>query len=320
MNPHLPPPPEQVEDYAREREGRLGRGITVGVVTAVAFGIGGYFLIEQMKNATMGVALFALLPIATGFATAIVARGKDIIFASLAIAVVICTCVLAMTGREGGVCVLMSAPLILAGLTIGALAGLLFTRLTKDFRRQRMMSLLMLAVLPFFLMGANGVEQRSVTTPRAETITSTLVTDASRELVWEQLKTFDRIQGTKGLLMTIGLPVPVSCSMSGEGVGAIRTCYFEKGHIAERVTEWNPPSSMKFDVVEFDVPGRPWLSFKDASYELTTEGGKTFVTRKTTIFSILGPAWYWRPLEKIGVETEHEYLFEEVKRKIEVAK
>jgi hypothetical protein len=44
------------------------------------------------------------------------------------------------------------------------------------------------------------------------------------------------------------------------------------------------------------------------------------ITRKTTIVSRLAPAWYWRPLEKIGVETEHEYLFEEVKRKIEAAK
>jgi len=250
----------------------------------------------------------------------LVARGKGIIFASLVIAVILCTAVLLVAGSEGWVCVLMSTPLLATGLALGALIGWALTLLIKRLRHEHTATFLMLAGLPFFLMGANTIEQRSWPAPRVETIANTLVTDASREVVWDQLQTFDRIQGTKGLLMTIGLPVPVSCSMSGEGVGAIRTCYFEQGHIAERVTEWNPPSSMKFDVVEFDVPGRPWLSFKDASYELTTEGGKTVVTRKTTILSILGPAWYWRPLEKIGVETEHEYLFEEVKRKIEVAK
>jgi hypothetical protein len=86
------------------------------------------------------------------------------------------------------------------------------------------------------------------------------------------------------------------------------------------VTEWNPPTSMKLEIVAFDVPGRPWLSFKDASYDLTQEGNRTLITRKTTIVSRLSPAWYWRRMEKIGVETEHEYLFEEVKRKVNGAK
>jgi hypothetical protein len=297
----------------------MGGGIVVGVVTAVAFGLGGYYLVGVM-NSNMGLTLFVLLPLATGFATALVARGKGIIFASLVIAAILCTTILLVMGQEGWVCVLMSAPLILAGLGLGALLGWAFTLLIKHYRRENTAMFLMLASLPLCLMGASTTEQQLQTTPRAETITNTLVTAASREVVWEQLKTFDRIDGTKGLLMTIGLPVPVSCNMSGEGVGATRTCYFEEGRIEERVTEWNPPSTMKLEIVAFDVPGRPWLSFKDATYELTTEGGKTVVTRKTTIVSILGPAWYWRPLERIGVETEHEYVFEEVKRKIEVAK
>jgi hypothetical protein len=297
----------------------MAGGIAIGVVTAVAFGLGGYYLLGVLDN-NMGLTLFALLPFATGFATALVARGRVIIFASLVIAAIMCTAMLLLAGQEGWVCVLMSAPLIVGGLALGALLGWALTLLIQRLRRENAAMLLTLGALPFFLMGASKVEQQSQPTPRAETITNMLVTDASREVVWEQLKTFDRIEGTKGLLMTIGLPVPVSCNMTGEGVGATRTCYFEEGRIEERVTEWNPPSTMKFEIVAFDVPGRPWLSFKDASYELTTEGGKTVVTRKTTILSILGPAWYWRPLEKIGVETEHEYLFEEVKRKIEVAK
>ena len=49
-------------------------------------------------------------------------------------------------------------------------------------------------------------------------------------------------------------------------------------------------------------------------------GGRTIVTRKTTIISRLSPAWYWPPMEQIGVQTEHEYLFEEIKRKIEGAR
>ena len=295
------------------------RGILVGSLTAIAFGLGGFGLVHDF-NGSMGWSLFFILPFITGFATAIVTEGKEVIFASLWIGAIACTAALIITRMEGWVCVLMSAPLVAFSLTVGALTGMLVRELLLSIGAKHLVLLLTLGVLPFFLVAAKRIEEPSRRTPRAETITNTLITDAPRELVWNQLKTFDRIEGTKGLLMRIGLPVPVSCTMSGEGVGATRTCYFEQGHIAERVTEWNPPNSMKLEITEFDVPGRPWLSFQDASYELTTENGRTVVTRKTTIVSRLSPAWYWRPLEKIGVETEHEYLFEEIRRKIEGAK
>jgi hypothetical protein len=298
---------------------RVVRGIIVGSVTTIAVGLGGFSLIHD-DSGSMGTVLFFLLPFVTGLFTAIVTKGKEVIFASLGIGAIACTVALILTRMEGWVCVLMSTPIIVFSLGMGALIGTLIRQYLLKMGAKHLVLLLLIGVLPLFLIAANKIEEPSRRTPRAETITNTLVTDAPRELVWEQLKTFDRIHGTKGLLMKVGLPVPVSCTMSGDGVGATRTCYFEEGHIAERVTEWNPPSSMKLEITEFDVPGRPWLSFESASYELTTENGRTVVTRKTTIVSRLSPAWYWRPLEKIGVETEHEYLFEEVQRKIEGAK
>lgn len=310
----------QPQDLVPDNRGKTSIGVVVGTTTAVVFGLGGFFLVND-KTGSMGSVLFLALPLATGFATALVVRGKKLASACLLIGLLISTAVLLITRMEGWVCVLMSMPLLAVALTIGALLGVLFRSMVIErFQKPQRGIFMTLLVLPFFLMGANSAEEQSRRTLRPETITNSFVTDASREVVWNQLKTFDRIKGSKGLLMTIGLPVPVSCTMSGEGVGVTRTCYFEQGHIEERVTEWNPPSSMKLEITEFDVPGRPWLSFKDASYELTSEAGHTVVTRKTTILSRLSPAWYWRPMEKIGVETEHQYLFEEVKRKIEAAK
>ena len=116
--------------------------------------------------------------------------------------------------------------------------------------------------------------------------------------------------------MKIGLPVPVSCKTEGEGIGGKRTCYFEHGYIEERIAEWDYPRSMKFEIVAFDVPGRPWLSFKDAGYDIQRSGDETWIKRHTTIVSRLSPAWYWRPLEGIGVHTEHQYLFEGLGNKL----
>src|SRR2546421_115006 len=198
----------------------LALGLLVGVVTAVVFG-GGGFLLAYNSQGYMGSVLFLLVPIATGFATALVARRRNVIIASLILGLLFCTAILLLTGFEGFVCVLMSAPLI-----------------------------------------------------------------------------------------AVGLPVPVSCKTEGEGVGGKRTCYFEHGFIEERVTEWDFPRSMKFDIVASEVPGRPWLSFRDAGYEIKRVDNHTLIIRNTTIVSRLSPAWYWKRLEAIGVHTEHEYLFE----------
>ena len=291
-------------------------GLVAGIGTAFAFGMGGFLLVYDKTN-SMGSVLFLLLPFATGFATAMVARRWNLLIASLIIGLILCSAILLFTGMEGWVCVLMSAPLIGVGLTAGALSGVLVRiRVIDKSGSPRALSVLMLFVLPLFLMGANSLEEPSRRTPRAETFTSVLVVDAPPERVWNSIKTMDRVNAHRGFLMRIGLPVPVSCSIDKEGLGGKRTCYFESGYIEERITGWDPPRLMKLEITAWDVPGRPWLAFQDAGYEIHEENGHTIMTRTTTIVSRLLPAWYWRRFERIGVETEHEYLFEAVRNRV----
>jgi hypothetical protein len=310
---------QPTEPVQEADQGNVWLAILAGVGVAVVVGLGGFFLAKDNSGA-MGFVIFGLLPFLTGFVTALLTHGKKILLASLTIGALATTAFLILTKMEGWVCVLMSAPIIAIGMTIGALIGVLVRSEIQKSARPKFFSFLIIIITPFFLVGASSSEEKSRRTPRAETFTNQLIVDASPEVVWDQLKSVDKITGTKGLLMTIGLPVPVSCVMEGEGVGAKRTCYFESGSIEEKVTEWRPPNLMKFDIVASDVPGRPWLTFKDASYEVTTQNGQTVITRSTTIVSRLSPAVYWRPLEKIGVETEHEYLFEELRRRVNGAK
>lgn len=304
----------------KPNNGSLAKALLLGTAIATAFALGGYFLVRDSTGA-MGAVLFLLLPTATGIATALFVNGRKLILASLLMGAIISIGVLFAAGEEGWVCVLMSTPLILVALAIGVVIGWVVRwRLKKSEDYQRLLSLLIVGLLPLLLMGAKSAEEPSRRTLRENTIEARLVVDASPERTWEQLKSIDKVTSKKGLLMTIGLPVPVSCKMEGEGVGAKRTCYFEQGQIEERVTEWDPPKSMKFEITNFDVPGRPWLSFKDASYELFEENGKTVIVRRTTILSRLSPVFYWSRMEKIGVDTEHEFLFDELGRRLNGAK
>jgi len=304
------PPAEEIDERS------VVRGLVAGVLTAIVFGLGGFFLISDRTGA-MGGVLFFLLPFASGFATALVARSRNLIIASLLVGVAICSAILILKGLEGWVCMLFSAPLVAFGLTVGAVLGALIRRdFIEKSGRPNVMSGLLLLMLPLILTGANKVEEPARRVPRAETFTSVFVSEASPEKVWDSIKVMDRVSGHKGFLMRIGLPVPVSCSIDREEVGGIRRCNFEHGYIEERITEWNPPHSMKLEITSWDVPGRPWLDFKDATYELHQENGRTLMTRTTTIVSRLMPAWYWRRFEKIGVETEHDYLFQALSKKI----
>jgi hypothetical protein len=315
FNPNEQPKTELTAVEARN----LSQGLVAGISTAFVFGVGGFFLIKDDTGA-MGSVLFLALPFATGFATALVARRRNILIASLILGLLMATAVLVMTKLEGWVCVLMSAPLIAFGLAVGALLGILARSLIDKARRPGGISMILLLVLPLFLMGANQIEKPARRIPRAETFTSVLRVNASPQEVWDAIKTMDRVNAHKGFLMRIGLPVPVSCSVDKEAVGGTRTCYFETGFIQERITEWDPPRSMKLDITAWDIPGRPWLAFQDASYELHVENGQTVMTRTSTIVSRLMPASYWRRFEEIGVTTEHEYLFEAVRKRLEKAK
>jgi hypothetical protein len=308
---NLKPPVAEIDQRS------VVRGLVAGVLTAIIFGLGGFFLISDRTGA-MGGVLFLLLPFASGFATALVARSRNLIIASLLVGAAICSAILILMGMEGWVCMLMSAPLVAVGLTIGAVIGALVRREVIDKSgRPNVMSALLLLMLPLFLTGANKIEEPARRVPRAETFTSVFVSEAPPEKVWNSIKIMDRVNGHKGFLMRIGLPVPVSCAIDREEVGGKRRCNFEHGYIEERIAEWNPPHSMKLEITSWDVPGRPWLDFKDATYELHQENDRTIMTRTTTIVSRLMPAWYWRRFERIGVETEHEYLFQALRKRVD---
>ncbi|HKR02651.1 MAG TPA: hypothetical protein VJT09_18375 [Pyrinomonadaceae bacterium] len=310
------PPSENPETLDPAAKPTALKGVVIGMLTGVAFGLGGFLFLRDEKGA-MGSVLFLMLPIAAGFAVALVTSRPELVNACLIVATLLCFAILLIIGAEGIVCVLMASPLIAGGLLLGAVCGRFFKRYVLDKSgTPGTLKILALLLTPLFLIGANYLEEPHRRTPREETFVTTLTVDATPESVWEQIKRVDSISADKPFLMKIGLPVPVSCVLEGEAVGGRRTCYFDSGYIEERIVEWNPPVSMKLEIVAVTLPGRHWLGFKGASYEIQRDGDKTRLIRRTTIISRLYPAWYWRPLEGLGVQAEHEYLFADVARKL----
>jgi len=76
------------------------------------------------------------------------------------------------------------------------------------------------------------------------------------------------------------------------------------------------PRVMGLTIDRTNMPGRHWLGFESATYELRPEGSGTRLTRTTVITSHLHPVWYWRYFERLGVASEHDYILRDLTRRM----
>lgn len=265
----------------------------------------------------MGEVLFLLVPVTAGFSIAMISRGASSAAAAAFLAVLSSLIALIATGKEGGLCAMLAFPIVLAGLAIGLAIGVgigaLVRWLLSNRREDQTITMgVLLVTLPLVILAGDQFERPLLLHPRIEVIRSSVTVNAPPERVWNNILSIDNIEASKPVLMYVGLPIPERCVLQGEGAGAKRTCYFNSGYIEETITSWNPPHYMGLTIDRTHMPGRHWLGFENAEYHLQANGTSTILTRTTTISSHLLPRWYWRPLERLGVESEHRYILQDV--------
>ena len=287
--------------------------IVVGSFSAIGIGLFGFLLLHY-HLAVYGLVVFLAVPFVAGFVAKRLAGAGSNAFIAVMISIVIGLGVLVATGAEGWVCVLMAFPLLFLGIISGmALASWSSRRNYTSSNNAGLM-----VAIPLLIIGSGWLEKSVAPQYRLEVISTSIVLPETPEKLFDMLKGVDVVNAPRPFLMRIGLPVPTSCRLERGSVGAGRTCYFDHGYIKEEVVEWTPPTLMKMRVVENHVPGRHWLGFKDAIYTFTPNpDGTTTVIRTTSITTALYPAIYWRPLERMGVETEHRYIFDDLSRRLQ---
>ena len=301
----------------REDRIHLLKGISVGALVGTVVGLGGFFLSNYPKIQGMGSVMFLVTPILAGFAIALVTRKPNTMRAAMFLAVLASLLFLVAAGFEGTLCAVLAFPFLAAGLAIGALLGGVFRKsVVERFRNRGATIALFLGITPAIILAGHQAEYRSLNRPREEVVTNSVLISATPDHVWGHIQSIDSIDAPKPWLMYIGLPVPLRCTLQKTGVGAKRICYFNNGSIEEIITEWSPPSRMRLSIDRTNMPGRHWLGFEDAVYELKPEGTSTRLTRTTTIISHLQPVWYWRYFECLGVSSEHEYILNDLKRRL----
>lgn len=290
------------------------KGVALGTLVGVLLQLGGY-LLTRGDRSEFGWVMFVVVPFVSGFAVAAVVRRPRRVAACVVAGGIITFSVLLFTGWEGIICCAMSLPLVGAGVAIGAYIGYRVRgRFIDQMAAPGRAAALIVFLSPFFIAAADRVERPFRAVQQREVFTTETTVSASPERTWDLVAQMQKLDGPRPFLLRAGLPIPTRCELSATAVGARRVCYFDSGIIAQEVTEWQRPSFMGLRVTENTLPGRHWLSFIDASYELFPEGRQTRIVRHTTIGTRLYPRWYWRPLERWGVTSEHEFVFSNLQR------
>jgi hypothetical protein len=218
--------------------------------------------------------------------------------------------VLVFLEKEGLLCgilaTILAAPLIYLGYKI--------THWIKRSPNKQGSDSLPVLILPLLVFLFGAPFEHILTPGPSETmaVKSERIYPYSCKEVYDAIKSIDTLAGVeKPFLMLVDLPVPQKCVLDTEAIGGIRTCYFEGGRIVEKITQLERGKVLKMDVTSYEVMGRKWLGFKEAIYEFDSVGvHQCKMTRITTYTSELKPRVYWEPLERLGIETEHRYVFD----------
>ena len=180
----------------------------------------------------------------------------------------------------------------------------------------RKISLVSITPLLLLLL-LNPIEQMILPKPKLITIETSIDLDYAPDIVFDEVKKMDKLDAEKPFGMLLGLPAPYRCELEADTVGAIRNCLFKEGKIIAQITKYEKGKVLEMDVIDYTLTGRDWFQFVDATYTFKEENGKTTITRTSSYKSVLNPRIYWQPLETWGIEQEHRFVLNSLKKNSE---
>lgn len=194
--------------------------------------------------AVMTLAFLLLVPFVLGALTVASVRHPSIAYRVFApwIPMTLVVLASALIGWEGSICIIMAMPVLLVFASVGGLIGGMSSLHRWGVRPA-------LIALPFVV---SPLESRlSAPIRLVETVTSIDIA-APVGAVWPLVTSVDSIQPAEqrpALFTRLGFPAPVSATITGSGVGAIRQARFERGLVfTETVTHWEPERLLGFTI------------------------------------------------------------------------
>ena len=312
---------EKVLPKDRKKKRWMAIGLTILLATPLTvwgiYGIGEY-----------GLALFVLTPLFIGLVSTVLygynesltkKEAAQISFLTLGIF----TLGLLVFAIEGLICIAMAAPIGLVLTWVGGLIGLAIVSNRPDHSLMSILILVILIPTTAFIEKGNR--------PDIQPVTTKVIIHADPETVWKNVVEFPPLAEPAEFLFNAGIAYPVSATIEGQGVGAVRHCIFNTGSFVEPITVWDQPRLLKFDVLEQPEPLKE-LSFwaidaphlhdyfvsKKGQFKLTElPGGQTELEGTTWYYHDIKPDFYWRIWSDWIIHSIHQRVLHHIKENAE---
>ncbi|MDP9172091.1 MAG: SRPBCC family protein [Acidobacteriota bacterium] len=221
---------------------------------------------------------------------------------------------------EGAICLAMAAPLAIPLAILGGYIAFL----VRKKRGRTIVSSCLVGLVPFGLTTTQGG-------PAAQDfrVSTQIVVDAPPAAVWDFVYAFPDLDAPQDLIFRAGVAAPMGSSVAALGVGADRSCKLSTGVMRERITAWDPPRLLRFDVLSTPPAMKELSPYKDLDPphlhgfyvskrgEFSLEpmaGNRTLITGTSWYRHGLEPAQYWRLWSDYVIHHVHQRVLEHVKR------
>ncbi|MGA4579171.1 hypothetical protein [Limisphaera sp. VF-2] len=304
--------------------------VAASVLPACGVGLGGVYLAIRVFP-SYSWALFVGTPFLVSFVAALLhgwtgpttwraAYGIALLSILLLGALIVCFAL------DGLICVLMALPMAVLvafpGSAVGYLVGKRLGRGTACAA-----AVLVMGAAP----GLVAFESHRPATPRLHEVTTRVEVRAPIQSVWDEVIAFDKIDEPPKGWFRLGIAYPVEARIEGDGPGALRYCVFSTGAFLERITRWEAPVALEFDVISNPPPLQelsPWgrieaphaagaFSAERGVFRLCEANGETVLEGTTWYRQNMSPGLYWRNISDLVIHAIHRRVLEQIKKRAE---
>lgn len=258
-----------------------------------------------------GATFFVLFPFSLGFAMGTIEDENHRKVSYQILSVIVFMGFLLANALEGLVCVFMALPIFALMVYIGY-------RFQKKRKKKINSNKLLVTISPLIILFfIDKIEQVIIGTPETVTITNSIILNYEPEQVFDAVKEMKKLDAEKPFLLMLGLPTPYKCELESDSIGSKRTCFFQNGKIVAEITKFEKGKILEMNVIDYQLTGRHWFHFIDAKYTFQKKGKSTLITRTSSYNSELNPRFYWQPLEAWGIDQEHTFVLNSLKKNLE---